>query len=541
MLPEESRAVVEEVVRRVHAEVIAECRSGPPGARIALINEAVHRETERLRRASRKTPGVEEDRAFWHRVQHKLPHASEVDQVLLLRRIVERHAGEIVGAFIPSMYRFTTGAIPWIATIALNTAAPRRMLAELPSLPRARHNIVIQGEIDRARRVDDLGTILLVPTHASHLDSVTVGWAAHEVGLPPLTYGAGVNLFTNPILSFFMHNLGSYKVDRQKTHELYKRVLKEYATVTLERGYDNLFFPGGTRSRDGGIERRLKLGLLGTGLTAFVNNLRRGKARPRLYVVPCVTNYHLVLEAETLIDDFLKEEGKNRYIIEDDEASRVGRWWTFFRNLWLLDGRIVITFSRPLDPFGNLVDEEGRSLDPRGRTVDPELFVSRDGEPVHDAQRDAEYTQDLGRSIVAAYRRDNVALSTHVLATAVLALLRRRTGESDVYRLLPAVRPGESFRLREELFPVVDAVLDGLRRRTAEGSIRMGEELARGDAETVTTAALRHFATYHTEPVLIRRGPRVLVGHKNLVVYYHGRLGGYGLLEEAVAAAGALS
>ena len=36
---------------------------------------------------------------------------------------------------------------------------------------------------------------------------------------------------------------------RRKKAPIYKDVLKQYATVSLELGYHNLFFPGGTRSR----------------------------------------------------------------------------------------------------------------------------------------------------------------------------------------------------------------------------------------------------------------------------------------------------
>ncbi len=537
MRPEEARSVVEEVVRRVQADTLASCRGAPPGALESLINDAVYHENERLRHERDKSGEAQAERGFWRHAQKRLQHASEVELIALLGDVVRLHANEIVGTFDPRVYRFTISVVPWILTVALNTAAPRRLLADLPSLPKVRHNLIIQGELDAARRMDDLGTILLVPTHSSHLDSVTVGWSASDVGLPPMTYGAGLNLFTNPVLSFFMHNLGSYRVDRRKKHELYKEVLKTYATVTLERGYDNLFFPGGTRSRNGAIERKLKLGLLGTGLTAYVNNLRREKPKPNVYVIPCTVNYHLVLEAETLIEDYLKEEGKNRYIIEDDEASSPRKWWKFVRNMWQLQSHIVITYSRPLDPFGNPVDEDGRSLDPRGRTVDPRQFVLRDGEPVHDAQRDAEYTKDLGRAVVDSYLRDNVALTTHVLATALLGLLRVRTGQADVYRMLRLARPAEPFRLREEVYPVVDAVLDGLRRRASRGILRVADGLEREDADAVTSRALRHFATYHQEPVAVRQGPELVVRNKNLVLYYHGRLSGYGLDDEAADAA----
>src|ERR1700743_2593211 len=116
------------------------------------------------------------------------------------------------------------------------------------------------------------------------------------------------------------------------THGLYKDVLKTYSTVMIERGYHSLFFPGGTRSRSGGVERKLKLGLAGAGVEAFVRTTVRGKTQP-VFFVPSTINYLLTLEAETLIDDFLQEEGKARYIIEDDESAKVGRIAAFMNKL----------------------------------------------------------------------------------------------------------------------------------------------------------------------------------------------------------------
>ena len=69
------------------------------------------------------------------------------------------------------------------------------------------------------------------------MDSVVFGFALERAGLPPATYGAGKNLFTNPVLSYFMHNLGAYRVDRRLKHVLYKDVLKAYSCVLIENGY----------------------------------------------------------------------------------------------------------------------------------------------------------------------------------------------------------------------------------------------------------------------------------------------------------------
>ena len=90
----------------------------------------------------------------------------------------------------------------------------------------------------------------------------------------------------------------------------------------------------------------------------------------KVFFVPATINYLLTLEAETLIDDFLQDEGKARYIIEDDESTQWGRVGSFVRKLLGLDAGCVVRFSHPLDCFGNTVDEDGLSHDARGRVVD---------------------------------------------------------------------------------------------------------------------------------------------------------------------------
>ena len=52
-----------------------------------------------------------------------------------------------------------------------------------------------------------------------------------------------------------MARLGAYNVDRRLRFDLYKEVLKTFSQVILENGLHSIFFPGGTRSRSGLIER----------------------------------------------------------------------------------------------------------------------------------------------------------------------------------------------------------------------------------------------------------------------------------------------
>jgi glycerol-3-phosphate O-acyltransferase len=526
MRPEDRERAQLEASSRVVDRLVAQARTRANGDLEALVRDTLYHERRRLEKAHSDDARARADGAFYHRVQRRLRHASERDLRRLLDEIARRFAAEIVGNFDERVYKLSTTVIPAGLSALLGAVSPRK-LASLSALRSGlSEHVQIQGAVEHARRLLDHGTLIVVPTHSSHLDSIVLGYAVHLMGMPPLLYGAGLNLFNNPLVSFFMNNLGAYRVDRKKTAALYKDVLKEYASIALELGYNNLFFPGGTRSRSGAIEHKLKRGLLGTGVGAFVNNLRTRNPKPNLYVVPCTISYKLVLEAETLIDDHLKEVGKSQYIIEDDEFSRPRRVLNFLSNLVSLNARVVITFSPPMDLFGNRVDQQGQSLDPRGRPTDPTRYVLRAGEPVHDAQRDAEYTTELSDRIARDYFRDNVAMSTHLVGFSLFRLLEKKNPGADIYRLLRTGGDSPSVPA-SELVAETERVLEAV-RSLPEGP-RLGGELAAADADEIVDDALRHFATYHTRPAALRRGDRIFHEDRNLLVYYGNRLRGYDL------------
>lgn len=522
VLTELRSRLVDEVTKRGHVEEV--------------LADSIYFERRRLKED--RSADRDHELLFWARAREELARAGERGQIDLLKRVIDRYSNEICGQFDERVYDTVTRAGEPMLGLLLNAVSPKKILGPLfdlnaPHLPRFDDAVVLQGEIEQLKRLRERGTILLVPTHVSHMDSIAVGYALWKLGLPPFLYGAGLNLFTNPMLGFFMRNLGAYTVDRRKQDPLYKRVLKEYATLTLENGYDNIFFPGGTRSRSGAAEKKLKLGLLGTCLPAYVNNLRRqshgsGGGRERLYIVPATLSFQLVLEAETLIDDFLKEVGKARYIITDDEFSRPRRVYEFMTQLFSLDSKIYFTVGRALDPFGNTVDDEGESLDARGRRVDPSRYVLVDGEPGHDEQRDAEYTREVGERLTEAYARDAVIQSTHVTAHAVLTLLRKANAGVDLVRLLRGSGKVDDIELRAA-YAEVRRLLDELRGLHSRGGVRLGPVVSTGGAEDVVADGLRHFAIYHSRPAVTRRGDRLTSEERALLFYYSNRLEGYRL------------
>ena len=385
--------------------------------------------------------------------------------------------------------------------------------------------LLIQGPVDQIRGLAEDHTLIFAPTHISNLDSPLIGYALHLAGLPPCTYGAGLNLFSNPLMGFFMSRLGAYTVDRRKRHRLYKDVLKAYSTELIGRGAHSLFYPGGTRSRSGRIEQRVKRGLLGTGMAAWQEGLIAERPQPEVLVVPVSLSCSLVLEAETLIEDALADQGKARYIITDDEFSRPTTVLKFVRQLMELDASVVVRFGRPMDLLGNPVGGDGRSMDGRGRVFDRRLYVSRrDGEIEEDAQRDRIYTDQLADALCRAYQQDSVVLPTQLAAFAGWHVLGRRYPLLDVYsRALLA--PFERWVDRAELIEAIERGASAVDSRVAEG--RVQSLLPSGDdrAELILNQAVMAFEGFHSRRCLSFEDWRVLVDPK-LSLYYGNRLSG---------------
>jgi glycerol-3-phosphate O-acyltransferase len=512
-------AIVDEVARRV-SEAIRDPH--------IVLNEAAFLEVKRQQH------GASDDvvpLGEWRAIARTVGRMTEPECRDKLRDLVRRYARDVAGNFDPRVFKFATRAMPPIIGLLMSPMQTLRHLGGAFDLRALDGRVLVQGPIANIRALAERGTLVFVPTHLSNLDSVVFGFALERAGLPPATYGAGKNLFTNPLLSFFMHNLGAYRVDRRLRHSLYKDILKTYSCVLIERGYHSLFFPGGTRSRSGAVERKLKLGLAGTGVEAMARTAAQGHPQ-RVFFVPATINYLLTLEAETLVDDFLQEEGKHRYIIEDDESTRPGRIATFLRKLLGLDAACTIRFGQPLDCLGNRVDEEGVSYDARGHAVSPLSYLTdAEGRVGHDPARDAQYTRELGESVVRAYLRDTVALSTHLVATCAFARLRSGT-RGDIFAML---RHQDDVAVpRAELAEQVEQLRDRALELERKEQLVLGAHLARATGREILDEALRAFSGYHSTPVLEPRGEDLVLADTRLIFYYQNRLAGHGLAADLV-------
>lgn len=487
------------------------------------LNEVAFHETSRLER--QRDEEARAELGYWRSLLRRIARMSDEAKREALRTITERMARDIAGNFDPRVYKFATVVAPQILTGVMRPAAIPKEIATAAFGTRALDELLtVEGELDLLRKLEKVGTLVYVPTHSSNLDSIALGYALMRSELAPVIYGAGKNLFTNPIISFFMHNLGAYRVDRRVKSSLYKTVLKTYAGVMIERGYHSLFFPGGTRSRSGMVERHLKLGLAGSAVEAFARNQVFGIRRP-VFFVPTTINYAIVMEAETLIEDHLKEAGQARYIIEDDEFSRIDRWVAFFRKLVGTDGACVIRFGHPMDPFGNPVDETGASIAPGGKKVDPGTYVLRHDQPVIDPARDAAYTRELGDTLLDVYRRETVLMPTHVVAHVLFRRLVRETPGVDLFGRL---------RFRGEIQLPEAELLDELGRtrdRAAElerrGEVHLSQSLRKGTPSALLERSLSQWDGYHTRTVARHVDGQVIADDPTLLLYYQNRVVDY--------------
>lgn len=524
-LPDEKQKIKikEEVVRRILYDFFVSVREDDYVIRKKL-NETISAEIERWK-SERGTPLSESYLKFFRKIRKSAHFSSESERRYIIKEIVELYMDEIQGHFSPIIYKLATRVVPRGLSFILASLTPSSIISYLPKFPDVDSHIIVSGNKEKLFNLAKRGTIILTPTHVSHVDSPVIGYIVYRLGLPPFLYGAGLNLFSNPILGFFMKNLGAYKVDRKRKHELYLDTLKHYVSTTLEMDYDHIFFPEGTRSRNGTFPKKLKMGLLGCGVRAYINNLKSNRPRQNIYIVPATFTYHVTLEAESLIRQYLEDTTKEDWVSYKDEAFKISRIFDFIRRFIELDMKLVVKFSDAFDPFGNPVDDDGNSLDPNGRVVDPRRYVLKEGVPEHDNQRDSEYTKELADKVLQTYRKDNAVLSTNLSSFVTFEIAMRKVGETDEIRSLYLI---EGLELDYgEVVKYIDIAKNLFNDLHQKGKIFVFYRVNEKTPKSILDTAYRVFSRYHTKPPFRIKSGKVKIENAPLLYYYRNRLSGY--------------
>jgi glycerol-3-phosphate O-acyltransferase len=505
-----------------------------------VIVKAIYQERIRIKESPWKVDPPNE-RQFWSRISKKLikrsldrrDAGSQEAAEEILQKIVHRYSEEIVGTFQINTFKFAQEFLTALFSRLFNAAVYK----SIQGLWRGRRNLYerlnIVGDVETVRSLFQHGTVVVVPTHSSNLDSILVGYAMDQImGLPSFSYGAGLNLYNFGPAAYFMNRLGAYRVDRRKKNAIYLETLKSMSKLSIERGVNSLFFPGGTRSRSGALEADLKMGLLGTAIEAQRALCQEGSEK-KVFIVPMVICYNFVLEAPSLIEQHLQMTGKENYLRLRDEGTRIRTWLRYIWRFFSTTSDITLSVGKPIDVVGNFVDETGNSYDRRGSQLDIQQYFTLRGHLGEDRQREEEYTKLLAERIVERYSVENVVLASHLAAYAVFQLLLHENPKLDLYGILRLPADDYVFPISavEEIVEQMQKVLFGWE---SDGRIHLAPEI-HAPATEVVRKGVKNLGLFHKQrPLDFNREGHIISSDFRVLYFYHNRLSHYQLAKYVV-------
>jgi len=474
-----------------------------------------------------------DDKSYWKDLEREIKIAKTSDDkeeklVAIVERIINRYNEEIVGNFKKKTFKFSRKFLHSLFKRLLNPATFKGQKRLWGNRSQARQKIKLHGHVDDLRSLFTKGTVVIVPTHFSNLDSILIGYALDAVvGIPASSYGAGLNLLDNEIVAYFINRLGAYRVDRRKKNPIYLECLKSMASFSLQKNVNQIFFPGGTRARNGKLEDKLKLGLLGSMVEAQRHAITDG-TNNKIYIVPLVVSYHFILEAKSLVDQYLRSTGKEKYTRSREDSKSSGKLMSFLWSIITKGSDIALSFGQPMDVFGHAVDINGESLDKHGNKIDISGYFKLDGEIKTVSQREKVYTKLLGEKIVESYSINNVVLSSHLVAFAAFKILLNSNSELNIYDVVNI--PTANFEIDQVLLEkVIKKILSSINKLEQKGKIKISETLEKSLKEIIDDG-LRNLGLYHPQKVL-KRSKEGKYSSENfrLLYFYHNRLDSYGL------------
>lgn len=468
---------------------------------------------------------------YWKKLEKELsknsqsPDKDELNRVLL-KRIINRYSEEIAGGFVPKTFRWARKILTFFFKRLLNSTAGKRLSMLWGNKHQLYERLLVEGHVEEMRDLMKKGTVIIVPTHFSNLDSIMIGYVLDSiVGVPAFSYGAGLNLYDAELIAYFISRLGAYKLDRRKKNPIYAESLRSFSALTAKKNVNSLFFPGGTRSRSGALEKNVKLGLLGTMIEAQRKLIEEGSDR-KIFIVPLVKSYHFVLEGKFLIDGHLKAQGKEKYTKSQSKDTTFKSMIGFLRTMFSEGSEMTFSFGEPMDVFGNIVDTDGNSYDKHKKTVDISTYFYYDGQLTHDKQRENIYTRILGKKIVESFHRNNIVLTSHLVNFVAFRYLLHLNRNSDIYSIVSL--PPDEYEIEKGKFEMlVSEAVFQLKELRTKGKVKLSKEFDLS-IEDIIAHGIKHSGTYHNaQPIIVKENGNIGSESLRLLYYYHNRMLGY--------------
>jgi glycerol-3-phosphate O-acyltransferase len=214
---------------------------------------------------------------------------------------------------------------------------------------------VDQAGLRRLQQVAKTGTLVLLPSHKSHVDYLILSHIFYRAKMPVPLVAAGDNLNFFPLGPIFRKS-GAFFI-RRKFHgdRLYIAVVDAYMRRLMKEGSTLEFFLEGGRSRTGKLLSP-KLGLL-----SMVVDAALGTTSKPVYFCPISIGYERMVEEHAYVDEVSGGEKA-----KEDMGGLLRTASVLTRQY----GRISVQFGEPLTLFGVAGDlgvAEGAELSPSKR------------------------------------------------------------------------------------------------------------------------------------------------------------------------------
>ena len=179
-------------------------------------------------------------------------------------------------------------------------------------------------------------TVILAPSHKSHIDYLVLSYIFYLKGLVPPHVAAGDNLAFFP-MGYIFRRSGAFFLKRSFRHdEFYYTIFKQYLSKLLKDRFSIEFFIEGTRSRTGKLLPP-KTGMLSMFFDSFWENINK-----KIAILPVAINYEKIIEEKSYVNELSGGEKKkeNLNVILSNRKllkSRFGKVYIRFSNAIKLD------------------------------------------------------------------------------------------------------------------------------------------------------------------------------------------------------------
>ncbi len=188
--------------------------------------------------------------------------------------------------------------------------------------------------LEEVREAARSSSIVLVPSHKSHIDYLVLSYVFYHYGMMAPHIAAGVNLSFWPLGPLF-RRAGAFFIRRSfRGEDLYPVVFREYLIRLMEESYPIEFFIEGTRSRTGKLIKP-KYGMLDMMVRAFAEG-----RLDSVKIVPISVGYEKIIEERSYRREMLGEEKQQESLAG---LLRTPKFLTSKK------GRLYVEFDDPID------------------------------------------------------------------------------------------------------------------------------------------------------------------------------------------------